>query len=274
MLLSWSRVRQSMTRFLLLLLLAGANAATTAHAQNDDNVGWAYLVDGGALPFFWGSAAVAVGAHTLLSPPESPRLFSTDEGGRDRAKSTVPTYQVGILAGVTPVLVALSGTEARLYHAKGAAEAIVSVAALTQVAKNSFGRRRPIYDGESSSTDHRKSFFSGHASMTLVSTTYAGLYLHQHLLARWRDPGQSVAWWELPPLAALAAISVYVPYTRVNDGRHHTSDVLVGAGIGSATAIGFYLYQESRFRADRSEREMRTLTVTPTSHGVSVGGTF
>ena len=148
------------------------------------------------------------------------------------------------------------------------------MAALTEVAKNSVGRRRPFYDGETSNPDHRKSFFSGHSSLTLVSTTYAGLYLHEHLFAKWRDPQQSFAWWELPPLAALAAVSVYVPYTRVDDGRHHVSDVLVGAGVGSATAIGFYLYQDSRFRSARDKREAGTLTVTPTDNGVVVGGTW
>lgn len=263
-----------MARFLNVFLALGILfTASNARAEEADaGIDWSYLVDGGALPFFWGSAAVALGASTLLSPPESPRFFSPDEGGREPTRSTVPTYQVAVMAAFTPLLIAASGAESNLYHAKGAAEAIVSVAALTEVTKNYVGRHRPIYSSDASNADYRRSFFSLHASLTLAATTYAGLYLHDKLFAKWREPGQSFAWWEAPPLAALVAMSVYVPYTRVVDGRHHVSDVLVGAAIGATTAIAFYLYQDRRFHAARGKRELPPLTVIPTTNGLAVSG--
>jgi membrane-associated phospholipid phosphatase len=230
-------------------------------------------VDGGALPFFWGSAAVAVGAFTLGSPPDQPRLFSEDEGGLESNGDTIPNYQVAILAGATPLLLALPSTEARWYHVKGAAEAIMTSAALTELAKNVFGRQRPVYVA-GAPEDDRKSFFSGHSSLTLASTTYAGLYLHQHVFALWRAEGQSFAWWEVPPLAGLVALSFYIPYTRYEDNRHHLSDILTGAAVGTAMAVTFYAYQEARFRSSKLELGEVSLSLAPQPGGLAVVGSW
>jgi membrane-associated phospholipid phosphatase len=99
---------------------------------------------------------------------------------------------------------------------------------------------------------------------------YLGLYLRQHAFRPWRGD-RAIAWWEIPAYAGLAALTVYVPYTRIADHKHHVSDVLTGAGVGAASALLFYSYQESRFRDAFGD-----VSVTPWADGtgVSVSGTF
>ncbi len=79
------------------------------------------------------------------------------------------------------------------------------------------------------------------------------MYLHGHLFSRWRAPGQAFAWWELVPDAALAAGSVWVAVTRVQDNQHNPSDVIAGAAVGTACSVAFYTWQEHRYRAKKRE---------------------
>lgn len=230
-----------------------------------------WFIDGGMIPFVYAPAALAAGVTLALPLPEAPRLFSAYEGGAERRSETIPNYQVGLLAGGLTLTLGLFDRDARWYHVKGMVQSIATTAAVTQLAKLSFGRHRPSYNpAVSSSEDDRMSFFSGHSSLTTTSTVYLGLYLRQHAFKPWRGD-RAIAWWEIPAYASLAALTVYVPYTRVADHKHHLSDVVTGASVGAASAVMFYWYQESRFRA-----EFGDVSVTPwsTGTGVSVSGTF
>ena len=249
---------------LALIAATFATAAAPRDARADETPGWGYLADGGAIPFLYGSAAVALGLRTFASPPDEPLWFDAGEGGAELKEETVPDLaMISFSAGSTFALT-LMHTESRWYHVKGMAESIVTTAALTEIAKNAFGRHRPHYDPVTAGDKKaRKSFFSGHSSLTLATTTYAGLYLHKHVFARWRGEGKAFAWWEPIPLGALAAVSVWVPYTRVDDNMHHVSDVLVGAGVGMASSIAFYWWQERRFRRARATGERERETTSP-----------
>lgn len=230
-----------------------------------------WFIDGGMIPFFYVPGVAAIAVTLSVSPPETPRLFPSSEGGDERKSSTIPTYQVGVLAGALTLTAGLFDREARWYHVKGMAQSIVMTATLTQIAKLGFGRHRPSYDPTvSTDDDDRMSFFSGHSSLTLTSTVYLGLYLRQHVFAPWRGD-RALAWWEIPAYAGLAALSVYVPYTRIDDNKHHVSDVLTGAVVGTGIALLFYGYQQGRFRDALGE-----LSITPWSEGTgaSVSGTF
>lgn len=224
------------------------------------------LYDGEAFAFMYLPLALTVGLHFWVEPPTTPRLFDPAEGGQSFDGNTVPEAWVMGYVGASALTIALVPEEGRWLHLKGFAEAQLTTLALTEVAKNTFGRHRPHYGGNTV-VDERRSFFSGHASMTFVTSTYLGAYLHGHVFSRWRDVDQSFAWWELAPLGALAAGSVAVAYSRIIDHRHHPSDVVTGAAVGTGLAAVFYLWQESRV----SRHSETTLTVVPTADGVTVG---
>jgi membrane-associated phospholipid phosphatase len=233
--------------------------AETDGANHRSKPAWRQFVEADALVFMGGSAAVAGAAYFTTDPSGDPLGFSTTEGGMETKGITIPNWQVAVGVGVVPVLIAATGSEGRWYHAKGAAESLLTTAALTELSKNIFHRHRPRYGPDAHSEDDRKSFFSGHSSLTLAATTYAGLYLHEHVFSRWRGSA-SVAWWELPAYTALAALSVWVPYTRIEDNMHHKSDVLTGALVGTTLSAAFFVAQERRFRRDH---RLPDLVITP-----------
>lgn len=208
---------------------------------------WSYFYDGGAAMFVWGSGAVALGLRLFGEPPETPLLFDPDEGGDVSPGETVPEAAISAAAILGSGVVVAVPSPARLFHLKGYGEALLTTTATTELAKAVFGRHRPYWTPEAGD-EARRSFFSAHASVSFATATYLGLYLHGHLFARWRDPDQAFAWWETVPLAALAGVPTWIAWTRLDDNRHHTSDVIAGAVIGTATSISFYVYQELRYR--------------------------
>jgi len=241
-----------------LLLLAGSSASAdeSSEPETAPKLTWSYLHKGGAVPFVYGASASLVAA--LATPPRtSPLLFDASEGGEEYEGSTVPSFVVAVNGSVTGLAIAMLKSPARWYHVKGFAQGWVTSALITRLAKVSFGRHRPDYQmAETTDNDARASFFSGHASATLAQTTYLALYLRHHVFKRSR--GSSViTFWEGATYAALAAASVYVPYTRVDDNRHHPVDVIAGAGVGMAAAAAFFVWQERRFRRSRSPLQFR-----------------
>jgi membrane-associated phospholipid phosphatase len=251
-------------------------AARGEDANGSPPIGWSYLYDGGAVPFLWGSMAVALGVRVFVDPPETPRLFPASEGGQAREDDTVPEAAVAayVAGGFGVLVLAPIGEHARAYHLKGYGEAIFTTAALTEVAKATFGRHRPHWTPETTSDDDaRRSFFSGHASFTFATSTYLALYLHDHVLSDWREPGESFAWLELLPLGALAAGSAAVAISRLGDSRHHPSDVITGAVVGSSVSAAFYLWQEARWRRSREgPRSQARVTPVIDARGVSLAG--
>ncbi len=223
-------------------------------AETESKLGWSFLHEGGAVPFIYGGGALLIAA--LLTPPRgSPLLFSPDEGGEEYEGSTVPSAVVAANGMATGLAISLFKSRARWHHVKGFSQAWVMSALVTRLAKVSFGRHRPDHRmvGETEA-DARASFFSGHASATLAQTTYLALYLRKHGFAKLRG-SSALPWWEGLTYAALLGASIYVPYTRVDDNRHHPVDVVVGAGVGAAVSAAFFYWQERRFRRSSSALE-------------------
>jgi membrane-associated phospholipid phosphatase len=241
-------------RFLALLTaivlgLMGAGSESLAERPSDEEfrpkVDSEYFWDGGMIPFFYGTGALALGIRLFAEPPNTPLLFPVSEGGEADGGDTVPEFAVAMYSLGFAGLIAAMPQASRWHHLKGYGEALVSTAAATEVAKNVFGRRRPIYL-ESTDDDlyTRRSFFSGHASITAASTVYLGLYLSRNVL-----PRPSLL--KTAGVLALGGLLVAVPYSRVVDNRHHPSDVITGAAVGSAIATVFYVYQEGRFQDEK-----------------------
>jgi membrane-associated phospholipid phosphatase len=204
-----------------------------------------YFWDGGVIPFVYATGALALGLRLFAEPPDTPVLFPESEGGEADGGDTVPEFAVAMYSVGFAGLIAAIPHEERWHHFKGYGQALVTTIAITEVAKNSIGRRRPIYQ-ESTDDDlyTRRSFFSGHASITAAGTVYMGLYLSRNLL-----PRPSIL--KTASVLALGGLLVGVPYSRIVDNRHHPSDVLTGAVVGSALATVFYVYQEGRFQDEK-----------------------
>jgi hypothetical protein len=232
-----------LARSIIVIVLAAGCASSTKR-------GLRQFTQPDALAFVWGSGAVAATAYVAADPSTSPHVFSDGEGGKVAHGNTISNWEVAAGVAMAPVLIASSSSDASWYHSKGVVQSVLTTAALTEVAKNAFSRHRPKWLPTSTNEDDRKSFFSGHSSLTLATTTYVGLYLHRHVFSQWRGDAR-VAWWEIPPYLALAAASVWIPYTRIEDNMHHPSDVFVGGVVGATLSTAFFMWQEARYRNDQ-----------------------
>ncbi|KAK5978970.1 Phosphatidate phosphatase, partial [Trichostrongylus colubriformis] len=71
--------------------------------------------------------------------------------------------------------------------------------------------------------DSRKSFFSGHSSFSMYASTFTALYL----LAR--IPRNTFGRAAIPIIQTIVmAIGLLISYSRINDNKHHWSDVIIG----------------------------------------------
>ncbi|UJR14055.1 hypothetical protein I4U23_001052 [Adineta vaga] len=141
---------------------------------------------------------------------------------------------------------------------------------LTNVGKVSFGRHRPHFIpscfnkttykdfcvdptlwivnytciGEASATvvekdgafDIRQSFPSGHSSTAFCGLIFLALYIHK--VWRYRHLGLITYLME----TGCFALAAYIGITRVTDNRHHPTDVLGGAILGTGIAIIAFRY--------------------------------
>ena len=180
------------------------------------------------------------------------------------------------LIGFVGVPLAMVGLEALLSWRDGAfvetfpvdvvlmVEATFSALALNQVVKFAVGRARPytvdappdlLAQGKDLA-DNNLSFFSGHStlafSVVASAATIAGLRGYRYA---W------VLWAVGMPLAATTAI------LRLAADKHWTSDVLVGAAIGTATGILMPTLLHGRVGPV-------TAQVTPLPNGLAVAGRF
>jgi membrane-associated phospholipid phosphatase len=120
---------------------------------------------------------------------------------------------------------------------------------VTHLAKRNFNRHRP----DRSDT---QSFFSGHTSTAFATSTF--LYLEardfingQARLHEQQLPLFSPTTWKVVSFSALYGWAAYVGYSRIHDGKHYLSDVIVGAASG--TLISYLLYPHE----DRSHKTTR-----------------
>src|SRR5262249_43690433 len=158
----------------------------------------------------------------------------------------LPSIVITAGSVVTGAAIGLSDDPSRWYHLKGFAESLATTSLLTVAGKVLVGRRRPDYDPENGVSD-TKSFPSGHSSAGRASITSAALYLRYHGFARYRPKG-TLRWWEVATYGGLAALAVAIPSERVYHNRHHATDALAGALLGTGLSVAFFTWQERRFR--------------------------
>jgi membrane-associated phospholipid phosphatase len=232
---------------LAVALAVWVSSPATAWAEEGDPPGWSYLHDGGALPFFWGALAARLSIDTWLRPPPTPRFwFREDQVGLPEATWETPGWAVTAAGAAVIGGIALSDDRARWNHAKGLAQTLATGAALTAAIKVTFGRRRPDYLGPGLGRfgGENRSFLSGHSVQAFEIATYSILYLHEHGFS------DDFSWTHGFAYAGITAGASLIAAERVYHHRHHLSDVLAGATLGTALAIAFFAYQESRVSAD------------------------
>lgn len=86
----------------------------------------------------------------------------------------------------------------------------------------------------------RKSFPSGHTSMSFSGFVYCSLYLAAWLRIG-REEGR--AWWKLCVVLAPTVLALFVGLTRIHDYWHHWEDVVVGALLGTAFACASWMHK-------------------------------
>jgi membrane-associated phospholipid phosphatase len=233
-----------------------------------------YLVDGGAVPFFWGALAGRLALDKWAKPRDTPLFFSSSEGGATKSSWEVPGYAVTGLGIATGGLMLLGGDDSRMYHVKGLAESLMTGCLVTGVVKTVIGRHRPDWT-EDSSDSGRRSFPSGHTTQAFAVATYAILYLRGHVFDSRRGDSK-LPWWELATYAGIGLGATAIAGERVWHNRHNLSDVAVGGLLGTATSTLFYLYQDRRYNDHAQKEGIKNLTITPsvTPTGAQVGMSF
>lgn len=156
-----------------------------------------------------------------------------------------------------------------LFFTVGLLESAVPTVLLTNVLKLVIGRPRPYfshvcvaYNPLSSTSctgdarevaEARKSFPSGHSSLSFAVAIFVALYLHLRLGAR-ASPAAPRTWRLLavltfPLLAALVAAS------RVIDFHHHYADIVGGSLLGAAVAVAAFEGRRPALTALTEERD-------------------
>lgn len=260
---------------LALIRTAAADPDSVPLPEGKSSIDLSYLVDGGAVPFFWGAMAGRLALDKWGRPRETPLFFSETEGGAPESSWEVPGLAVtGLGIGLGGAML-LSGDESRMYHVKGLAESLMTGCLVTGAIKTVVGRHRPDWTVDNNSDSERRSFPSGHSTQAFAIATYAILYLRGHVFDTRR--GDSVLpWWELAAYTGIGLGAATIAGERVFHNRHNLSDVAIGGLLGTVSSSLFYYYQEGRYQDHAQKEGIKNLTITPsvTSTGAQVGMSF
>ncbi len=186
-------------------------------------------------PIKSGLSGLSIGELNLLSTSNVPNWDRSAIGlwnPRASYRSDILVYSSALLgasAALIPTLIS------RKWNSSiPAASILIEVNLLTllstEIVKNTFARSRPyIYSDLApislrTSTDARKSFFSGHTSLSAANSFYAAKVFSDHFPNSRLKP---LVW------AVAAVIPAITAYNRVVSGEHFLSDVLVGYSFGA-----------------------------------------
>jgi len=187
---------------------------------------------------------------THLAPaPRSSRANFMDSGAAAAINVVAMGAAVGYLDATYPVdSPGHDFAEGQLLYWSG----LASLTGVQYAVKGLVGRQRPLWwlapdlaaqrSGASRSTE-RQSFWSGHASSAFYAATFLNLRARD-AMRRELAPDDFDDWAWAPP-AVLFTWATWVAYSRIHAHQHYLTDVLVGAGVGTALALLFESFGES-----------------------------
>ena len=141
----------------------------------------------------------------------------------------------------------------------------------TSLIKNIVGRRRPALEEAVASGDlavadrfgpsSRNAFYSDAASKAFTYMAYT-----DSVLARRFQGNRRARIWSAVGLYGLAS---YVAYTRIEQGKHYLSDVIVGAGAGLLVGKSVYRMNHNKHGHDQASFRLQPILV-PGGAGITL----
>jgi len=237
---------------------------------------------------------------------------NSDQLGRVHRPDTVSESGLMVWAGVglagvmlqewIPQLNGLDRLDAQLAHDSviGYLETLSWTLGVTEILKTSIGRLRPDFqdrarryhcgnlgqtdgacagwvgepleEGDKEFMRGRKSFVSGHASFAFGIATYWSMVIGGRMVWGKRAKGHTVALGVLFQ-GALMASAAFVTGSRVDDGRHHVSDVLAGSLVGFTLAQVAYWrhFDTDGLPRSRPQPGKVTAQIGPSAAGLGLG---
>lgn len=205
-----------------------------------------------------------------VGPPDTPRFFGSPSGLDKHVQERFPTpsNSSNFIVSNKSVIFQLLSTGAIVWanghDAEGIADDVMGLLeahkinwASSSLVKNIVGRRRPPLEAAVASGDReaidrsgpsgRNSFYSDAASKAFAYAAYT-----DSVLARRFGDNRMPRIWSAIGLYGLAS---YVAYTRIEEGKHYLSDVIVGAGAG--LAVGKIVHAMHHRKRDHDEVSVR-----------------
>jgi membrane-associated phospholipid phosphatase len=269
----------------LLLGLAAAIAPTFAHAQSAQPI--AAAADSGhhRLPLFTRADPLIIGAFVAgaaaIGPFDRNIAKAIREPSAQDNKTAAHAASAFNFIGSKGVVIAGLATYGigRLGHFERIAdlglhtsEALLVSAGVTSILKGFAGRQRPGVAGINDPDDFKfgggfgkhasTSFPSGHSTASFAFATLVTLETHH-----WNP---SSTWYVAPVMFGGATL---VGVARLYSNAHWASDVVMGAGVGTFTALTVYRFNHITNRHNRVNRWLLT-AVPNVSPGMSGGATL
>jgi membrane-associated phospholipid phosphatase len=219
-----------------------------------------------------------------IGPPDSPRLFSSPSGldrsveERYSSASSASSFIASNKSAINQLLSLSAVVWANDGRWDGIADDVMGLIEAHKInwsaaglVKNIVGRRRPSLEAATASGDpaasnrfgasSRNSFYSDAASSAFTYMAYTDSVLAR----RFRDNPKARAW----SAVGLYGLAGYVAFTRIEQGKHYLSDVIVGAGAG--ILVGKSVYRANHRREDHEEGAFRIQPILlPDGVGISL----
>lgn len=236
----------------------------------------------------------------------SPRIHNIDlkdpRVQRPIVREIVPTYALGIMALLLPAATfcvsefGLLRRPRAFFAAFGAfflglGEAGGFTLFFTGALKLAVGRPRPFFgtlckayksgtfeclgDGNAETlkkiVDARKSFPSGHSSISFTCFVYLALYMAMRLKVS--QPGTSFKTLKYLALSIPVAIAAFVSISRIIDNHHNFDDVVAGSCLGTGVAVAVWLgrYKEIELYSKDYSPSNSEHTLPMTANDVETG---
>jgi membrane-associated phospholipid phosphatase len=123
------------------------------------------------------------------------------------------------------------------------------------------GRKRPSYDNYPESekdNSGRKSFISGHSSLSFVIATYSSLFVYEHTGDNTRTFDIAL---KSTAITASFCAAGFTAWSRVDDNRHHVSDVIAGSAAGIFSGVAGYIHQNGWLAWNQTEENISLLPI-------------